>query len=77
MAKSKNKNVKNVEKIVEEKVEIVEDDDTIDQDTCKHNWIPAGKRANRDRVHNRSDGKGNYTAYKCDICDKFKRRYMK
>ncbi len=48
----------------------------IDQETCKHNWVPAGKRSNRDRVHNKANGKGKYVAYKCDICDKFKRRFF-
>lgn len=46
------------------------------QKTCSHDWVPAGHRSNRDRVHNKADGKGAYTAYKCSVCSKFKRRYI-
>ena len=46
------------------------------QENCKHNWLPAGHKKNRDRVHNKANGKGKYTAYKCEFCKKFKRRYL-
>lgn len=45
--------------------------------TCKHRWIPAGHKKNKDRVHNKNNGRGKYMAYKCEICNKFKRRYFK
>jgi hypothetical protein len=44
-------------------------------DDCKHVWIPAGRKKNKDRVHNKGNGK--YKAYKCELCGKFKRRYLK
>lgn len=44
---------------------------------CKHVWVPAGHRRNKDRVHNKGNGKGCYKAYKCDLCGEFKRRYIK
>ena len=48
-------------------------DDKID---CKHYWAPMGGK-NRDRIHNRGNGKGTYMCYKCTECGKFKRRYIK
>lgn len=47
------------------------------REQCKHSWVPAGHKKNRDRVHNKANGKGKYTAYKCEHCRKFKRRYLK
>jgi hypothetical protein len=44
------------------------------QEDCSHEWIPAGSRKNKDRVHN--CGSGKYKAYKCSKCNKFKRRYF-
>ena len=47
------------------------------KDDCKHVWVPAGARKNKNRIHNKGNGKGKYQAYKCEKCDKFKRRYLK
>lgn len=47
------------------------------QDKCKHVWYPAGHKKNKDRVHNKGNGKGKYQVYKCQECGKFKRRYIK
>lgn len=44
---------------------------------CKHVWSPAGHKKNKDRIHNKGNGKGKYQAYKCEECGKFKRRYIK
>lgn len=47
------------------------------QEECRHVWEPAGSKRNRDRIHNKGNGKGNYKAYVCSECGKFKRRYLK
>jgi len=43
---------------------------------CKHIWVPAGHKKNKDRIHNKGNGKGKYQAYKCQECGAFKRRYL-
>lgn len=46
-------------------------------ETCQHYWSYAGQKKNKDRIHNKGNGKGKYQAYKCEHCGKFKRRYLK
>ncbi len=54
-----------------------EDGDEKGNDNCKHSWVPAGRKQNKDRIHNKGNGQGKYMAYKCEKCKKFKRRYLK
>jgi len=44
---------------------------------CKHIWEAAGHKKNKDRIHNKGNGKGKYKVYKCTLCKAFKRRYLK
>jgi len=33
------------------------------RDQCSHSWVPAGAKKNKDRVHNKANGRGKYRAY--------------